>query len=92
MKNLIKRVLEFRVLVCLSVTTVSIFLLGAGANNVTTERFDRKASRNTEIKEWHKILNNISDEMPSEYRSEWQEISKTNPELLLKVTGALHYK
>ena len=70
--------------------SLSMFLLGAGANQVTTERSDRHISRTNEIEKWNRILEKMSTEIPEKYRKEWIQLMKKNPEKLFKTVSMSH--
>jgi len=83
----IKKNIWFKITVCVSVMTVSILFIGAGANRVTEERSGRRICRKTEIENWKSILADMAEEIPLEHRKEWYRIASKNPELLLKLTA-----
>ncbi len=77
-----------RITLSLIALTVSLLFIGAGANQVTEERSDRKVSRETEIKCWKTILTGMAEEIPSEHRKIWISMVKKDPESLLKMTAS----
>ena len=88
MGRIIKRSKWFRITISVVVMVVSIFFIGAGANQVTEERTGRKTCRKAEIENWKSILAKMAEELPAEHRREWYRIASKDPELLMKLTAS----
>jgi len=86
MGRIIKRSIWLKITLCLAAMFVSILFIGAGANQVTEERSDRKICRTAEIENWKAILADMAEEIPAEHRKEWYRIASKDPEFLLKLT------
>ena len=87
MGRMIKRSIWFRITFCVAIMVVSLFFIGAGANQVTEERSGRKICRKAEIERWKAILAEMGEEIPVEHRKEWYRIASKDPEFLLKLTA-----
>ncbi len=86
MGRIIRKSIWLRITLCVVAMSVPIFFIGAGANQVTEERSDRKITRKAEIEQWKTILAEMSDEIPEGHRKTWLRIAEKDPEFLLKVT------
>ena len=80
-------IIWFRITISVVAMVISVFFIGAGANQVTEERTDRKICRKAEIENWKAILAEMADEIPAEHRKEWYRIASKDPEFLLKLTA-----
>ena len=83
----IRKDIGMRIILSAAAFSISLIFLGAGANSVSEERSDRKILRKVEIKQWNKILTDMSAEIPAEHRSEWCRMMSEDPERLLKITA-----
>ena len=88
MRKIIRRNIGLRLILSATAFSISLIFLGAGATRVSEERSDRKTLRKVEIKQWNKILSDISEEIPAEHRSEWCRMMSEEPERLLKITAS----
>ena len=88
MGKTIRRNIGMRIILSATAFSISLIFLGAGANRVSEERYDRKTLRKVEIKQWNKILSDILEEIPEEHRPEWCRIMSEDPERLLKITAS----
>lgn len=91
MGKMIRKSLLLRITISLVAISISIFFIGAGANQVTEERTGRKTCRKAEIENWKGILAEMADELPVEHRKEWFSIASKDPEFLLKLTTEYKY-
>lgn len=92
MGRIIKKSIWFRITVCFVAMMISVFFIGAGANQVNEERSGRKICRKTEIENWKTILAEIAEEIPAEHRKDWYRIASKDPEFLMKLISEYKYK
>ena len=87
MGRIIRKSIWLRIAFCFMAMVISIFFIGAGANQVTEELSGRKVCRTAEIENWKAILADMAEEIPAEHRKEWYRIASRDPEFLLKLTA-----
>ena len=68
----------------LFIILVLFSLLVLGAGKVTTSLRKRTLIKKTENARWSAILTQMGDEVPEEYKAEWQAILVDNPDKLIK--------
>ena len=71
-----------RVALLIILVLFSFLILGAG--KVTTSLRKRTLEKRTENTRWSEILTQMRDEVPEEYKAEWENVLANNPDKLIK--------